>query len=134
MAQKFLDNVMKSCIVLFTTTPEYWDDEKTRPLHCYSGSFLHKNPIYYVTSYKDGKIKTSCNEKDAKHFTDGIECTKCMEQIIATRNPWTIAVWHYERGKCLCECVHYPNENWKDNNNLQPSLMNRSVMDFKKGL
>ena len=64
---------MKSCIVLFTTTPEYWDNETARPLHCYSGSFLHKNPIYYVTSYKDGKIKTSCNEKDAKHFTDDIE-------------------------------------------------------------
>ena len=125
---------MKSCIVLFTTTPEYWDDETARPLHCYSGSFLHKNPIYYVTSYKDGKIKTSCNEKDAKHFTDDIECTKCMEQIIATHHPWTIAVWQYEKGKCLCECVHYPNEYWKVNNNLQPSLMNRSVSDFIKGL
>ena len=64
---------MKSCIVLFTTVPEYWDDEKTKPLHSYFGSFFHKNPIY-------------------------------------------------------------PNENWKDNNNLHPSLMNRSIMDFKKGL
>ena len=103
-------------------------------MHCYSGSFLHKNPIYYVTSYKDGRIKTSCNEKDAKHFTDDIECTKCMEQIIATRHPWTIAVWYYEKGNCLGECVHYPNEYWKINNNLQPSLMNRSVSDFIKGL
>ena len=98
------------------------------------GSFCHKNPVYYVTSYENGRIETSCDEKDAKHFTDDIECTKCMEQIIATRHPWTIAVWHYERGKCLCEGVHYPNENWKDNNNLQPSLMNRSITDFEKGL
>ena len=125
---------MKSCIVLFTTTPEYWDDEKTRPLHSYMGSFCHKNPVYYVESYKNGNIKVTYDKEKAKRFTDDIECTKCMEQIIATRNPWTIAVWHYERGKCLCECVHYPNEHWKDNNKLQPYLMNRSVKKKKKGL
>ena len=125
---------MKSCIVLFTTIPEYWDDKKTRPLHSYMGSFCHKNPVYYVESYKNGNIKVTYDKEKAKRFTDDIECTKCMEQIIAMRNPWTIAVWHYERGKCLCECVHYPNEYWKVNNNLQPSLMNRSVSDFIKGL
>ena len=125
---------MKSCIVLFTTIPEYWDDEKTRPLHSYMGSFCHKNPVYYVESYKNGNIKVTYDKEKAKRFTNDVECTKCMEQIIATRNPWTIAVWHYERGNCLCECVHYPNEHWKDNNNLQPSLMNRSITDFEKGL
>ena len=128
---------MRSCIVLFTTTPEYWDDEKTKPLHFYLGSFLHKNPIYYVTSYKDGIIGTSHNEKDAKHFTNDVECTKCMEQIVATKNPWTIAVWHYETKQYgdkrrIFECVHYPNEHWHRNNNLQPSLMYRSVSDFDK--
>ena len=50
---------MKSCIVLFTTVPEYWDDEKTRPLHSYMGSFCHKNPVYYVESYKNGNIKVT---------------------------------------------------------------------------
>ena len=125
---------MKSCIVLFTMIPEYWDDEKTRPLHSYMGSFCHKNPVYYVESYKNGNIKVTYDKEKAKRFTDDIECTKCMEQIIATRHPWTIAVWHYERGNCLCECVHYPNEHWNDNNNLQPSLMNRSVIDFRKTL
>ena len=125
---------MKSCIVLFTTIPEYWDDEKTRPLHSYMGSFCHKNPVYYVESYKDGNIKVTYDKEKAKRFTNDVECTKCMEQIIATRNPWTIAVWHYERGNCLCERVHYPNEHWNDNNNLQPSLMNRSVMEFRKNL
>lgn len=123
---------MRSCIVLFTTTPEYWDDEKTKPLHSYSGSFFHKNPVYYVTSYKDGKIGISRYKEDAKYFTDDVECTKCMEQIVATKNPWTIAVWHYKGNKCEFECVHYPNEHWHRNNNLQPSLMNRSVSDFDK--
>ena len=128
---------MRSCIVLFTTEPEYWDDEKTKSLHSYSGSFFHKNPVYYVTSYKDGVIGTSRNEKDAKHFTNDVECTKCMEQIVATKNPWTIAVWHYENTQYgdkrrICECVHYPNVHWHRNNNLQPSLMNRSVSDFDK--
>lgn len=128
---------MRSCIVLFTTTPEYWDDEKAKPLHSYSGSFFHKNPIYYVTSYKDGVIGTSRNEKDAKHFTNDVECTKCMEQIVATKNPWTIAVWNYETKQYgdkrrVSECVHYPNVHWHRNNNLQPSLMYRSVSDFDK--
>ena len=50
---------MKSCIVLFTTVPEYWDDEKTRPLHSYMGSFCHKNPVYYIESYKNGNIKVT---------------------------------------------------------------------------
>ena len=125
---------MKNCIVLFTTIPEYWDDEKTKPLHSYMGSFCHKNPVYYIESYKGGNIKVTYDKEKAKRFTDDVECTKCMEQIIATYHPWTIAVWHYERGNCLCECVHYPNEHWKDNNNLQPSLMNRSIMEFRKGL
>ena len=127
---------MRSCIVLFTTEPEYWDDEKTKPLHSYSGSFFHKNPVYYVTSYKDGVIGTSRNEKDAKHFTNDVECTKCMEQIVATKNPWTIAVHSYNGDKAIAECVHYPNEHWGKNNNLQPSLMNMSVSDFciKKGI
>ena len=128
---------MRSCIVLFTTEPEYWDDEKTKPLHSYSGSFFHKNPVYYVTSYKDGVIGTSRNEKDAKHFTNDVECTKCMEQIVATKNPWTIAVWNYETKQYgdkrrVSECVHYPNVHWHRNNNLQPSLMYRSVSDFDK--
>lgn len=128
---------MRSCIVLFTTEPEYWDDKKSKPLHSYSGSFFHKNPVYYVTSYKDGIIGTSRNEKDAKHFTNDVECTKCMEQIVATKNPWTIAVWNYETKqygdkKRVSECVHYPNVHWHRNNNLQPSLMYRSVSDFDK--
>ena len=125
---------MKNCIVLFTTTPEYWDDEKTRPLHSYSGSFFHKNPIYYVESYKNGNIEITYDKEKAKRFTDDIECTKCMEQIISTRNPWTIAVWHYEGNRCVCECVHYPNEHWHRNNNLQPSLMYRSITDFENSL
>lgn len=108
--------------------------KKTRPLHSYMGSFCYKNPVYYIESYKNGNIKVTYDKEKAKRFTDDVECTKCMEQIIATRHPWTIAVWHYERGNCLCECVHYPNEHWNDNNNLQPSLMNRSVMEFRKGL
>ena len=128
---------MRSCIVLFTTTPEYWDDEKKRPLHYYGGSFHFGTPIYYVTSYKDGRIGTSLNKKDAKHFTDDVECTKCMEQIVATKKPWTIAVWDYETNKygdkkLTFESVHYPNEHWGNNNNLQPSLMYRSVSDFNK--
>jgi hypothetical protein len=128
---------MRSCIVLFTTTPEYRDDEKRKPLHYYGGGFHFGIPTYYVTSYKDGRIGTSLNKKDAKHFTNDVECTKCMEQIVATKNPWTIAVWNYETNKygekkLTFEGVHYPNEHWSRNNNLQPSLMYRSVSDFDK--
>ena len=83
---------MRSCIVLFTTTPEYWDDEKQKPLHSYMGSFLGRNTVYYIKSYKNGEIDITYDKKDAMRFTNDDLCTECMEQIIATKNPWTIAV------------------------------------------
>ena len=127
---------MRSCIVLFTTTPEYWDNEKLKPLHSYMGSFCGRNTIYYVKSYKDGIIDISYNKDEAMRFTNDEFCTECMEQIVATKNPWTIAVHNYHNGKCVSECVHYPNEHWHKNNNLQPSLMYMSVKEFceKKGI
>ena len=127
---------MRSCIVLFTTEPEYWDDEKQKPLHSYMGSFFGRNTVYYIKSYKNGEIDITYDKKDAMRFTSDDLCTECMEQIIATKNPWTIAVHSYNGDKAIAECVHYPNEHWGKNNNLQPSLMNMSVSDFciKKGI
>ena len=118
---------MRSSIVLFTTTPEYLDG---KPMHSYMGSWLGQNTIYYVKSYKDGQAEITLDRNNAKHFTNDGVCTKCMEHIIATRNPWTIAVWEYKDGRCIANCVHYPNKHWSENNNLQPSLMNMSVSEF----
>ena len=100
------------------------------------GSFFGRNTVYYIKSYKNGEIDITYDKKDAMRFTNDDLCTECMEQIIATKNPWTIAVHSYSGDKAIAECVHYPNKHWGKNNNLQPSLMNMSVSDFciKKGI
>ena len=119
---------MKNCIVLFTDDPEYWDDEEKKPLHHYSGSFT--KTVFYIKSFKDDVFWITTDIDMAMRFTDDNLCTRCMERIIETKNPWTIAVWSYEGKKMVAQCVHYPNTYWSENGNLQPSLMNRTVSEF----
>ena len=123
---------MKNCIVLFTDDPEYWDDEEKKPLHHYSGSFLNMNTVFYIKSFIDDVFEITTDIDKAMKFADDNLCTRCMERIIETKNPWTIAVWSYEGKKMVAQCVHYPNTHWSRNGNLQPSLMKRSVSEFWK--
>lgn len=117
-----------SNVVLFTEDPEYWDDDEKKPLHHYSGSFL--NTVFYIKSFVDDVFEITTDIDKAMRFTDDNLCTRCMERIIETKNPWTISVWSYVGGKMVAQGVHYPNTYWSENGNLQPSLMNRTVSEF----
>lgn len=119
---------MRNNIVLFSEDPEYWDDEEKKPLHHYSGSFL--NTVFYIKSFVDDVFEITTDIDRAMRFTDDDLCTRCMERLIETKNPWTIAVWNYVGERLVAQGVHYPNTYWSENGNLQPSLMNRTVSEF----
>lgn len=95
--------------------------------HTYMGAWKNENRLF-VKSFINNKVKFTYNEEKAKNFFLDKECDECMAQLVLQHNAWTIAIWSK-----TAECVHYPNEHWKDNGCLQPSFIHRKrVEDFYK--
>lgn len=91
------------------------------------GAWKNENRLF-VKSFVNNKVEFTYNEEEAKNFFSDKECDECMAQLILQHNVWTIAIWSK-----TAECVHYPNEHWKDNGCLQPSFIHRKgVEDFYK--
>lgn len=91
----------------------------------YAGSF--RQPNRYVKSFKNGKVKYTYNEAEAKKFCDDIEGTKCMRQCIED-GATHILVWTYDDFQLRFQCINYPNEHWCGN--FQPLLMHHTVSEY----
>ena len=107
---------LTSCVVLFSTEPEY-----TYSCECH-GKF--------VKWFKDGRLETTREEEEAERFFRDTDVDRVMETLRKTYPVWTIAVWEYKGDRRMSEVAHYPNEHWGDNDNLQPSLMHKTVGDW----
>lgn len=93
----------------------------------YAGSF--KQPNRYVKSFENGKVKYTYDEAEAKKFCYDVEGTKCMRQCIKD-GATHILVWTYKDWELMVQCINYPNEHWKNNDNLQPILMHHTVKEY----
>ena len=104
--------------------PEYHSDGSA--WHSYWGGWNDNR--YFVKSFIDGHVELSKNENEAYKFHDDRECDECMAKLIMEHHVWTIAIW--DDGS---QCVHYPNNNWYNNDFLEPSFINRrGVNEFEK--
>lgn len=119
-------NKLPNCVIVFSIEPSYYNDGS--PYH----SCLCENNRWYVKSFEDGRLEITKNEEEADVFFSDKLVDECMQYIITNKKPWTISIWEYNGNKAVSECVHYPNEHWWNNKNLQPSLMNKSVADWMK--
>lgn len=118
---------LRTSTIAFTTIPEY--DSSGNEVHrCITAYGL--DGAVFVKSFKDGILETTRNEIEAKHFYSDEEADKVLEYLRDTQHPWTIALRDFEGYNSVSACVHYPNENWDNNGNLQPALINKTVLEW----
>jgi len=120
-------NKKRNCIIVFSTNKEYYADGT--PRH----DCLCERDRNFVKGFKDGKLITTREEDEAYQFFLDEQVDSCMSYILAHKNPWTVSIWNYEGNKIVLESVHYPNEHWSINGNLQPSLMNKTLSQWHGG-
>jgi hypothetical protein len=118
---------LQTCTIAFTMVPEH--DINGHEEHWYLTAYGHNGAVF-VKSFKDGVLETTRNAIEAKHFYSDDEADKVLEYLRDTQHPWTIALQDFEGNKSVCASVHYPNRNWNNNGNLQPSLMHKTVREW----
>ena len=120
---------LRTCTIAFTMVPEY--DNSGREIHRYSTAYGYDDAVF-VKSFKDGVLKTTRNEIEAKHFYSDNEADEILEYLRDIQHPWTIALRDFEGNESVSACVHYPNFHWNNNGNLQPALIHKTVQEWHK--
>lgn len=120
---------LRTCTIAFTTIPDY--DLEGREVHKYFTAYGHDGAVF-VKNFKDDVLETTRNVIEAKHFYYDDEVDKVLEYLRDTQHPWTIALQEFNGNKSVSACVHYPNHHWNNNGNLQPSLMRKTMQEWKE--
>lgn len=118
---------LQTCTIAFTMVPDH--DINGHEVHWYMTAYGHNGAVF-VKSFKDGVLETTRNAIEAKHFYSDDEANKVLEYLRDTQHPWTIALQDFEGNKSVSAGVHYPNGYWRNNGNLQPSLMHKTVREW----
>ena len=117
---------MNNCKVVFSREKDYTGNGKEwHTCRCESDR-------WFVKEYEEGRIELTRDEDEAMRFFSDGDVDECMKVILEKYHPWTLAIWDYVGDRGVSECVHYPNGHWWENGDLQPSLMNKSVGDWKR--
>lgn len=117
----------RTSTIAFTMIPEYNSDGNE--VHRYFTAYGY-NGAEFVKSFKDGVLETTRNKTEAKHFYSDDDADSVLEYLRDVKHPWTIALHNFKGNESVSACVHYPNYNWDDNGNLQPSLINKTVQEW----